>query len=75
MSEKSRKKESANVETVEPVKVEAINKAFGDLVNSCVRLSLKVAKCKCEKKEECEVYKQAVKIADVVDRLQDLAEK
>lgn len=75
MSEGGRKKVKETVEGVEPVKVEAINKAFGDLVNACVRLSIKIAKCKCENREKCDVYKYALKVAEIVDNLQELAEK
>ena len=72
---KDKKVDSANVKTLEPAKLEAVNKAFGDLINACVRLSIKVAKCSCEFREKCDVYNQATKIADIVDKLQEMAEK
>ena len=74
MSGKGRKDVGAEETPIEPAKMEEINNIIRDLINANVRLSIKLAKCKCDQKEKCDVYKYAKKIADLVDRLQELAE-
>ncbi len=50
-----------------------LNALFNDLVAQNVKLSLKVYKVECDKKEECPLYKIAIKISDIVDKLNDLS--
>lgn len=74
MSETRKKSVKTEETPIEPAKLEEMNNVLRDLINANVRLSIKLAKCKCDQKEKCDVYKYASKIADLVDRLQELAE-
>lgn len=42
------------------------------LTDASAILVVKVATCKCNHKENCKVFKQAQKIADIIDEIQDI---
>jgi len=42
------------------------------LTDASAILVVKVATCKCDKKEECKVFKQAQRISDIIDEIQDI---
>lgn len=45
-----------------------------DLTNSAATLVVKIATCKCDKKDACKVYLQAQRMADIIDKLGDIRE-
>jgi len=45
------------------------------LMDEATTLVIKVATCKCNHKENCDVYKKARGIADVIDKLTELRGK
>lgn len=42
------------------------------LTDASAILVVKVATCKCNHKDDCKVFKQAQKIADIIDEIQDV---
>ncbi len=59
---------------IEPAKLEALNKEMTELISTCVKLAIKVARCDCNNKEKCPVYIAGKRIAEVVDTIQELSE-
>ncbi len=59
---------------VDAAMMERVNKAIGDLISSSLKLALKVARCQCDKKDKCMVYRAAQKVVEAVDAVQDLTE-
>jgi hypothetical protein len=45
-----------------------------DLTDSAAIQVVKVATCKCDKRETCKIYLQARKMADIIDQLQEIRE-
>jgi len=43
-----------------------------DLTEAASTLVIKVATCKCDKKDTCKIYQQAQKIADKIEALQEM---
>jgi len=54
-------------------KAEAINEAVRQLIDAATKLTVKVATCSCEKKDECGVFKFGREVAKAIDSLQTLA--
>jgi len=52
-----------------------ISQTFMELMNVCTQLIIKVACCTCKHKENCEVYKKAQEIAQIIDKLQEMRTK
>jgi len=42
-----------------------------DLTDASATLVVKVATCKCDKKDSCKIYLQAQRIANIIDQLQE----
>jgi len=51
---------------------EKLTKLMQELMTECTNLTIKVASCKCEKKEQCKVYKIAKRIAEIIDEINEL---
>jgi len=60
--------------SIEPAKLEALNKEMTELISTCVKLAIKVARCDCKSKDKCPVYIAGKRIAEVVDTIQELSE-
>jgi hypothetical protein len=45
-----------------------------ELTDSAATLVIKVATCKCDKKDTCKVYLHGQRMADIIDKLQDIRE-
>ena len=48
------------------------NELLKEMVTNGMILSLKVASCTCDKKENCGVYQEAKKLAVILDKLQSV---
>jgi len=46
-----------------------------ELTDSAATLVIKLATCKCEKKDTCKLYLHGQRMADIIDKLQELREK
>jgi len=46
-----------------------------ELMDECASLIFKVATCRCNHKDTCAVYKKAQRIAEILDKIQELRTK
>ena len=81
MSEKKKKKDNPATVTeamqqvtpqMTPELAEEVNNVLSDLIANATKLSIKVAVCDCESRNECDVFNMAKKIASLVDKLQSI---
>jgi len=49
-----------------------VQEMMTSLLNNTVKLVMKIAICKCDKRDNCEVYTTSRGIAEIVDKLQAL---
>ena len=55
-----------------PEQAERVNKLLSDLIANATKLSIKLAICDCDSKDECEIFEIAKKIAKTIDEMQNV---
>lgn len=54
--------------------MQKISELMKELINRNTSLALKVATCECENRDSCKVYKEAQKVAKIIDQMQEIRE-
>jgi len=55
-----------------PTPADKLTSLMQQLVVKCTMLVIKVATCRCEKKEACPIYRLAREIAEIIDEINEL---
>ena len=55
-----------------PTPADRLTQLMQQLVVKCTMLVIKVATCRCEKREQCAIYRIAKEIAEIIDEINEL---
>jgi len=58
-----------------PTPADKLTQLMQQLVVKCTMLVIKVATCRCEKREACPVYRLAKEIAEIIDEINEMRPK
>ena len=58
--------------TTAPTPADKLTQLMQQLVVKCTMLVIKVATCRCEKREACPIYRIAKEIAEIIDEINEL---
>jgi len=61
--------------TTAPTPADKLTQLMQQLVVKCTMLVIKVATCRCEKREACPVYRLAKEIAEIIDEINEMRPK
>ena len=62
----------ANQEMLSNQEMEELNNLIRDLVTESTNLVIKLATCKCNDTNNCKVFKTAQRIAEIIEKLQEI---
>ena len=57
---------------IEQKEIEKLNELMRELISANTNLTIKVATCKCENREKCRLFREAQKVAEIIEKLQEL---